>query len=96
MTSYEKLLLKFIENPQTLKFKDIEKIILKNWYEKTEWKWSHTVYKKDWELPIIVAIHNNDCKNPYKKSIKKILFNNLEIWNKKQDKKKNEKKNEKS
>ena len=74
MTSLEKLKNKFITNPSSLRYKDIEKILLYLGFKKISTKGSHTKFKhhklgKD----LIVPIHNNDCKEFYKKQIKKII-----------------------
>lgn len=77
MTKKEKLIEKFKNNPWSLKFWEI-KIILKNlWFEKIEANWSHTKFKNKILInDIIIPVHNNDCKDFYKKQILKILKNN--------------------
>jgi predicted RNA binding protein YcfA (HicA-like mRNA interferase family) len=76
MTQYEKILKKFLENPYSLNFSDIKKILEKHWYEERQGKWSHTIYTNISGNIITIPIHWNDCKNFYKKKIKKTLF-----WN---------------
>lgn len=73
MTQYEKLLEKFLENPWSLKFLEIENILFKNWFIREEARWSHTKYK-NWKYYILVAIHNNEIKLIYKKKIKKVIL----------------------
>ena len=75
MNQYEKLLENFLKNPFNIDLKWLIKILEKNWYEKREWKWSHTIFKK-WEDILTIAIHNNDCKDIYKKKVKNMLFDN--------------------
>lgn len=66
MTKYDKLLQKFLENPQNLDVCKIIKILEKEWFVRSWWVWSHNLYEK-WEFSINFPIHNNDCKNIYKK-----------------------------
>lgn len=73
MTQYEKLLEKFLENPYSLKIKDIIKILEKEGFVRTWWVWSHNLYEK-WNCSINFPIHNNDCKNIYKKKALKIYL----------------------
>lgn len=75
MTQYEKLLEKFLENPCSIDLKWLIKILTENWYEKKQWKWSHVIYKKG-ENILTIAIHNNECKDIYKKKVKELLFGN--------------------
>lgn len=73
MTQYEKLLKKFLESPESIDLKWLIKILEKNWYKERKAKWSHIVYKK-WSIQFSIAVHNNDCKEIYKKKVKNILF----------------------
>lgn len=76
MTQYEKLLKRFLENPENIDLKWLIKILEKNGFKKKQAKWSHTIYKSyEWKT-ITLPIHNNNIKKEYKKLAKKILFNN--------------------
>lgn len=78
MTKKEKLFLKFEKNPVSLKFSEIEKILIDLGFVKFEAKGSHRKYKHTLlEKDIIVPIHNNDCKDFYKKMIHKYIKNIL-------------------
>lgn len=76
MTQYEKTLKKFLENPSSIAFSDIKKILEKQQYTLRQGKWSHSIYSNGEGNIITVPLHWNDCKDFYKKKIKKILF-----WN---------------
>ena len=77
MTKKEKLIEKFKNNPWGLSFSEIQIILIDLWFKKIEAKWSHTKFKnKSLRNDIIIPIHNNDCKNFYKKQTFKILKNN--------------------
>jgi len=77
MTKKEKLIEKFKNNPWNLKFWEIEIILKDLWFDRIEAKWSHTKFKnKDLKNDVIIPVHNNDCKDFYKKQTLKILKNN--------------------
>ncbi len=81
MTKKEKIILKFIDNPELIKYKELENILLDLWFIKINAKWSHIKLKhKLFKNDIIIPIHNNDCKWFYKKQILKILINNNLLW----------------
>ena len=74
MTKLEKLLNRFLENPPSLKFKKIEKILLNYGFQKTNTKGSHYQYDHpSVRQSISIPIHNNDCKNIYKIEIAKLF-----------------------
>ncbi|MBS9775271.1 type II toxin-antitoxin system HicA family toxin [Candidatus Gracilibacteria bacterium] len=66
MTQYEKLLQKFLDNPKSLKVKEIIKILEKEGFTRSGGVGSHNLYEKG-EFSVNFPIHNNDCKNIYKK-----------------------------
>ena len=77
MTKKNKLIEKFKKNPWNLKFSEIKIILIDLWFENIEAKWSHTKFKnKILKNDIIIPLHNNDCKEFYKKQTLKILKNN--------------------
>lgn len=76
MTQMDKLLAKFFANPLSVDFPDLDKILQHYWYNpKITNGWSHIHYfhpdKKD---IISIPMHHNDCKDFYKRNIKKILI----------------------
>lgn len=74
MTAKEKLINKFLANPQSLKYRQIEKIILSFDFVKIEAKGSHKKFKHyKLENDLTIPIHNNDCKNFYKKQVANTL-----------------------
>lgn len=74
MSNIEKLKIKFKSNPTSLKFKDIEKILIYLNFEKISIKGSHIKFKHfKLNNDLIIPIHNKDCKEFYKKQISKII-----------------------
>ncbi len=74
MTGKEKLLNKFFAYPQSLKYREIEFLLLENGFQKIEAKGSHKKFKHNLlSKDLIIPIHNNDCKIFYKKYAKKLL-----------------------
>ena len=77
MTKKDKLIEKFKNNPWSLQFSEIQIILIDLWFEKIEAKWSHVKFKNKFlKNDIIIPLHNNDCKDFYKKQTFKILKNN--------------------
>lgn len=74
-----KLLLKFLNNPDSLRFQKIETLLINLGFEKIEAKGSHKKFKhRLLEKDLIIPVHNNDCKSFYKnlasKTIRKYLL----------------------
>lgn len=84
MNRKQKLIEKFLENPCWIKFWDIRIILLSLWFEEIPWKWSHVKMKHVLaKIDYVFPVHNNDCKDFYKKQIlKKIQESELiaELW----------------
>lgn len=67
MTQRDKLFDKFMQDPSSVSYKELQKIL--GWYEfeKIEAKGSHVKYKHlCFDRDLIIAVHHNDCK-PYMK-----------------------------
>lgn len=78
MTVFSKLIEKFKKKPESIKFRELEKILLSIGFEKIPTKGSHMKYKKsNFEIDIIIPVHKNDCKDFYKKQTYKIIKNLL-------------------
>jgi len=78
LTKFEKLLQKFINNPTSVHFRQIEKILITLGYEKIQAKGSHVRFRiKGAYLSISVPIHSGDCKARYKQIIQKAIINLL-------------------
>lgn len=74
MTVHKKLLARFIENPASLPFRDIEKILLRFGFDSIEARGSHKKFKHPrLRADIIIPLHNGECKNFYKKELAKVL-----------------------
>lgn len=74
MSRKEKLIIKFLNNPQSLKYKHIARILSYLGFEKisirgSHCKWNHAGLK----IYFIIPLHGNECKNIYKKNIAKII-----------------------
>lgn len=82
MTKVEKLLNRFLENPQSLKFKKIEKLLLNIGFEKIRVRGSHHQYcyhsnKKSFLMT--VPIHGKECRDKYKFETAKLIKHILTI-----------------
>ncbi len=77
MTSVEKIITKFLRDPGSVIYKDIEKILLHIGFEKSQGRGSHVKFShSNCDQKIIFALHNNDCKKVYKKDTHKMLLKN--------------------
>lgn len=84
MSKRNKLFLKFQNNPQSLKYREIEALLLHAGFRYFKLKGSHIKFKHKLTRQIItIPVHNNDCKIYYKKEIAKILskYLILILWN---------------
>lgn len=70
----DKLLVKFKLNPATLKFREIEKILLFLDFGKRQGKGCHVIFwHKELIEPITFSLYNNYCKNYQKSALKKLI-----------------------
>lgn len=77
MSRVDKLLKRFISVPTNLKYSDIKTILLHFDFELIDTKGSHIKFKHhNLKSDIVIPVHNNECKNFYKKQILKILKEN--------------------
>ncbi len=74
MNQYKKLVEKFKQRPESIRLSELQKILIRNWFNLRKAKSSHYIYNK-WEIIFTIPIHNNDCKPIYKKKVKDTLFN---------------------
>lgn len=78
MTAKFKSLNKFLKNPSSSSYKTIESILLILGFKKIYAKGSHVKFKHEViENDLIIPVHNNECKNFYKKLTAKIIKKNL-------------------
>ncbi len=79
MTSLDKLINKFWNNPESLKYREIEKLLIHFGFEKISTKGSHIKFKHSkFKNDLIIPIHNSECKNFYKKqALKNCKLNKL-------------------
>ncbi len=78
MTRKDKELQKFLENPESVSFKKIEKFLKSLGFEKASIKGSHYKFRhKELRNNLIIPIHKGDCKKYYKKFIAKILIKKI-------------------
>ncbi len=72
MTKLGKLAKKFLQQPGTISYKEMRKLLLAVGFEQVKAKGSHVKFKHDrLGLNIIVPVHNSDCKDFYKKDVLK-------------------------
>lgn len=65
---------KFLENPDTVAYWKIEKLLINLGFEKIEAKGSHKKFKhKLTPNDLIIPVHGNDCKSFYKFLAAKII-----------------------
>jgi len=68
MSQIEKLYKKFLTQPETLKYHELEKVLVYLNFERIEAKGSHVKFKhRKLTFDIVIPLHKNDCKNFYKK-----------------------------
>ena len=76
MSKIAKIAKKFLENPTAISYRDLQKILLALGFEKVYTKGSHVKFKNEiLNIDIILPVHNNDCKDFYKKDIAKRIKN---------------------
>ena len=73
MSKFEKKLRKFLDNPGSLKFAEIETLLLNSGFKITEAKGSHKKFKHPESKGLSIPVHNNDCKLIYKNHVAKTL-----------------------
>lgn len=72
MSQIEKLLAQFRRRPESVKYRDIEKILVYLNFEKVYTKGSHVKFKhRNLTADIIIPVHKNECKNFYKRQVQK-------------------------
>lgn len=77
MTRFDNIIKKFLENPSSLRYSQIEKILIQTNHIKIPAKGSHVKFKHpDLNTDLIIPIHNNDCRPFYKNLTAKHLINN--------------------
>lgn len=72
MTRNDKLKKKFFQNPKSLKYLEIEKLLIISGFEKISIKGSHIKFKHyKMNRDIVVPVHNRECDKFYKEMILK-------------------------
>jgi predicted RNA binding protein YcfA (HicA-like mRNA interferase family) len=72
MSQIEKLMKKFVQSPQSVRYADIEKVLLAHQFEKIPTKGGHVKWKHHrLHHDLIIPVHNNDCKKFYKEQVAK-------------------------
>lgn len=74
MSKKEKLLKKFLENPTSCSYFDIEKIPISLGFTCAGGKGSHIRFKHEkTDRDLTFSVHHNDCKDGYKTTARKII-----------------------
>jgi predicted RNA binding protein YcfA (HicA-like mRNA interferase family) len=74
MVRKEKLLEEFLRNPNSLRYYEIEKLLLYLGFTKANIRGSHIKFRHHLlERNLIIPIHDGDCKIVYKQMIAKII-----------------------
>ena len=72
MSQLEKLMKKFAQTPQRVRYLEIEKILTILGCEKISAKGSHMKWKhRGLHYDIIIPVHRNECKDFYKVQVRK-------------------------
>lgn len=70
MSQIEKLLSKFLERPEVVRYADIERILTHLGFENIHTKGSHVKWKhRKLQHDLIIPLHNAECKAFYKKQV---------------------------
>lgn len=80
MSQIRKIVEKFKSRPESIRYEDLDRILQSLGFELINAKGSHKKYKNlNFPTDIIIPVHNNECKDFYKKQvyrqIKKLLNN---------------------
>jgi predicted RNA binding protein YcfA (HicA-like mRNA interferase family) len=79
MSRIEKLLQKFQKKPDSVRYADIETILLHVGCEKVSLRGSHVKFKhRTVRHDIVIPVHNNECKSFYKKQVRKQITHLLQ------------------
>jgi predicted RNA binding protein YcfA (HicA-like mRNA interferase family) len=79
MSRIEKLLQRFQKKPDSVRYADIETILLHVGCEKVSVRGSHVKFKhRTLRYDIIIPVHNNECKQFYKKQVLKQITHLLQ------------------
>jgi predicted RNA binding protein YcfA (HicA-like mRNA interferase family) len=74
MSQIEKLIEKFKKRPETLSYRDLIKVLVSLGCTEVQAKGSHVKWKHvNLQTDIIIPVHNNECKDFYKKQTRKKL-----------------------
>lgn len=77
MTSRDKLIWQFLNRPSSLRLAQIEKVLAELGFVKIQARGSHLKYKHPLvRNDLIIPVHNNDCRDFYKKLAAKIVKEN--------------------
>ena len=75
MSRIEKLLKRFQSHPESVRYGDIESILLHIGCEKISIKGSHVKFKHtSLRLDMVIPVHNGECKSFYKKQVLKQII----------------------
>ena len=73
-----RLLDRFLDNPDSLKYRQIRKLLLGLGFVEGEVRGSHQKFRhKDVKRALVVSVHGNDCLKAYKFSVAKIIKNKV-------------------
>ncbi len=74
MTKIVKKVEKFLKNPTSTKYSDLENILFHFGFEKINAKGSHVKFKHSkLRQDLIIPMHKRECKDFYKEKAKKII-----------------------
>jgi len=72
MSKIEKKVEKFFKNPTSIKYTDLDGVLIYFGFEKINAEGSHVKFKhSQLQHDLVIPVHNNECKDFYKKEAKK-------------------------
>ncbi len=74
MSQIEKLIEKFEKRPESLFYRDLSRVLTSLGCTEVQAKGSHVKWKHvELQADIIIPVHNNECKDFYKRQTRKML-----------------------
>jgi predicted RNA binding protein YcfA (HicA-like mRNA interferase family) len=72
MSQIEKLIKKFNKQPASVKYSELERILIHVECQKIQARGSHVKFKhRTLSFDIVIPVHKNECKSFYKQQVKK-------------------------
>jgi len=74
MSKTEKLIAKFLKNPGSLHYSEVDKILIHYGFTRVPAKGSHVKYKhQHLQHDLVIPVHDGDCNKFYKEMARKLI-----------------------